>query len=244
MLGKRDPIFWAASAIFVVAIVLGAAVDNAWLLLMVAAYLLRPTLHSLGLFKKLIDERQLHIQYRASSVGFAAMLIGNIVLVLVLMSKGDHTWEMVNAVVLVALVVRALAGLLMVGDPAVAGSRIIMAIGLLLALFGALEGDIGGVMSHVLPGLAVVALGFAARRVPRAIALALFVLAALFGGFIVLRGVQGQLHGGWGGVLGPLMLIVPMLVAGGCLWMGVAPGDDAAREHSEPRRGTATTTGA
>ena len=67
MLGKRDPIFWAATFIFVVALVLMVAVDESWILLMLASYLLRPTLHSVGLAPKLIDERQLAIQYRSTT---------------------------------------------------------------------------------------------------------------------------------------------------------------------------------
>jgi hypothetical protein len=74
---KRDSIFWAATAIFVLSLALVVVYGQQYLLLMACAYLLRPTLHSLGFARHLVDERQLQIQYRASNVGFAALVIGN-----------------------------------------------------------------------------------------------------------------------------------------------------------------------
>lgn len=225
MLGKRDEIFWAASVIFLVAVALGAFVDNAYLLLMVASYLLRPTVHSLGFLRRLVDERQLHIQYQASNVGFAALVAGLLTVILVLMRRGDHTWEMLVAVLMVGLTVRALTGLLLVGDPLVAGVRILVALGLLLALLGVLEGGAGGMMSHVLPGLGVAGLGLAGKRWPRpagAGVLAITVLVAV----ALLRGALGRGAGAQTGTLIALALIaVPATIAGVCLMRGTAEGD-------------------
>ena len=159
MLHRRDPIFWAATAIFVLSLALAKFVDDGFLMLLVASYLLRPALHSLGFARKLVDERQMQIQYQASNVAFTALVIGNIVVILYLMGKDDHTWEMVNAVLMVGLAVRAIAGLLLVGDPAVAGPRIVMAVGAFLCLFGVVEGGLPGGIVHGLPGLAVIGLG-------------------------------------------------------------------------------------
>jgi hypothetical protein len=226
MLRKRDPIFWAATAIFVLSLMLNMAFGQQWLLLMVAAYLLRPTLHSLGFARKLVDERQLQIQYRASSVGFAALLIGNAVLILYLMGKNDHTWEMVGGVLMVSLAVRALAGLLLVGDPAVAGQRIVVAVGLLTALFGAMDGGFRGAFVAVLPGLALAGLGLASRKAPRVIAGILFVVTLLLGVQILLLAIRR--HGGpnWGTWLTLGILGVPLISAAFCLWRGATADDD------------------
>lgn len=232
MLGKRDEIFWAASVIFLAAVALGAIVDNAYLLLMVASYLLRPTLHSLGFLRRLVDERQLQIQYQASNVGFAAMVAGVIVVILVLMARNDHTWEMLVGVLMVGLTVRALTGLLLVGDSLVAGVRILVAIGSLLALLGVLEGGVGGAMSHVLPGAALVGVGLAARRWPRPAGVGVLALAAL-GAFAMFRGALMPSGSARAGTLIALTLLtVPAGVAGLCLLRGAAnrdgqPGSDA-----------------
>ncbi|OYV74459.1 MAG: hypothetical protein B7Z72_00090 [Gemmatimonadetes bacterium 21-71-4] len=238
MLSKRDPIFWAATGIFVVSLVLGMAVDNAFLLLMVAAYLLRPTLHSLGFAKQLVDERQLQIQYQASNVAFAAMVVGNIVLMLYLMGRNDHTWEMINAVLLIGLAVRALAGLLMVGDPAVAGPRIVIAVGLFLCLFGVLEGGASGAVAHGVPGLVVVGLGFASRRAPRAIAVSLFALAALLLGWRAFSALQRHAVPNWGEILAVVFIAAPLVIAAFCLLRGAS--GSAIKGSSTPEEAATT----
>ncbi len=226
MLGKRDGIFWVASAILVASLLLAALVGNAFLLLLVASYLLRPTLHSLGFFPKLTDERQLFIQYRASNVGFVAMIVGVIIVILLLMAKGDHTWEMLLAVLMAALALRALAGVLMVGDPLVAGVRILVATGLLLALFGIAEGGLSGAGAHVIPGLLVVGVGLAGKRWPRPVAILVLVLSACVV-IAMTRSILAGGHGrGWGEVEALLFLTMPPIVAAVCLLRASAPGGD------------------
>jgi hypothetical protein len=227
MLGRHDGIFWTAGAILLASLALAALVDNGFLLLMVVSYLLRPTLHSLGLFKKLIDERQLQIHYRASNVGFAAMVAGNIIVIVVLMGQRDQAWEMVVAVLLSALAIRALAGVLMVGDPLVAGVRILVATGSLLALFGIVEGGMSGGGVHVIPGLLIAAIGLAGRRWPRPVGLVVLVLVAAVV-FAMTRSAMAGGHGrGWGEVEAMLLLTVPPVVAAICLLRGAPTETDA-----------------
>jgi hypothetical protein len=235
MLDKRDQIFWTATGIFVLSLVLNIVAGQQYLLLMVAAYLLRPTLHSLGFVKKLVDERQMQIQYRASSVAFAALVIGNIVLILHLMRLGDDTWEMVVGVLTTGLAVRALAGLLLVGDPSVAGQRILVSVGLLVALFGAMDAGFPGALVAVLPGLALVALGLASPKWPRAIAGILFAVAALLCLQILPRALRPLGGPNWGTALTLGLLIVPLVTAAFCLLRGAAvPDDDASSPSSAP----------
>lgn len=220
MLAKRDPIFWAATAIFALALILGATIDNSFLLLGVAAYLLRPTIHSMGFARTLIDERQLSIQYQASNVAFAALVLGNIVVILHLMAKGDHSWELINAVLLGAIAVRALAGLLLVGDPAVAGPRIAMAVGAFLALFGAMEGESSGIVAHIIPGAVLIALGYAGSKAPRAIAYLLLAIVAVALGALVFTALQSHTTFGWGSLWALTLINVPLIVAALCMLRG------------------------
>ncbi len=224
MLHRRDAIFWAATVIFVVSATLATVVDQGFLLLAVASYLLRPALHSLGFFMKLVDERQMQIQYRASNVAFTALVMGNVCVIVYLMGKGDHTWEMVNAVLMVGLAARAIAGLLMVGDPAVAGPRIVMAVGAFLCLFGVLEGGLPGGIAHGLPGLAVIGLGFAARKAPRAIAGVLLVLSVAL--IVLVVGTAYRRESlNWGTAVTALLLGVPLVVGAVCILRGASSQD-------------------
>jgi hypothetical protein len=223
---KRDAIFWAATGVFIIAVALGAAVDERFYLLMVVSYLLRPTVHSLGFARTLVDERQLAIHYQAGNVAFAVMVIGNIVVMLYLMSQDDHTYEKILLVLFVALATRALVGLLKVGDPAVAGPRILMAVGLLMSLFGVLEGPMAGALVRGAPGLVLVALGVAARKRPVLTAYLSFgtaAVAAVLFGALMLRGDHAAW---WGKAAAALFVISPIVVAAFCLLRGAEAGGD------------------
>ena len=225
MLHRRDPIFWAATAIFVLSLALAKFVDDGFLLLMVASYLLRPALHSLGFAKKLVDERQMQIQYQASNVAFTALVIGNIVVILYLMGQDDHNWEMVNAVLMVGLAVRAIAGLLLVGDPAVAGPRIVMAVGAFLCLFGVVEGGLPGGIVHGLPGLAVIGLGLAARKAPRIIGGVVLAAAVAVMLLITAKAYRSNQGLNWGTAVTVVLLGAPLVVAAVCILRGASIGD-------------------
>jgi hypothetical protein len=210
----RDPIFWTASGLFVLALVLAAVAGEAWLLLMAGAYLLRPTLYSAGLFRRLVDERQMLIQARASSAGFAAMVLGTVVVILVLMRRDDHTWEMLVAVLMVALAARALASLLLTGDVAAIGPRILISVGAFLALFGVLEGveSPGSFVAHIVPGLAIAGLGFLATRAPRLVGwLVLAAAVAALAGIV--SSATSDRPGAWGTAVALALMGVPAAIA-------------------------------
>ncbi len=101
---NKDPIFWWAAGIFVLALVLMAATrDQFWLVLMIGSYLLRPTLASLGLARRHVDERQMSIQYRSGNIAFVAMIITCIVLAVNLNADGNPAWEMFIVAIVVGL---------------------------------------------------------------------------------------------------------------------------------------------
>jgi hypothetical protein len=236
MPGKRDRIFWSASAIFAVSLVLGVTVGNGWLLLMAAAYLLRPTVHSLGFARELIDERQLQIHVRASNVGFAVMVIGNIAVTLYLMRRNDPTWELVNSVLLFGLAARAITGLLLVGDLLLAGERILYGVGLLAALFSAADAGFPYVFLAVLPGLLVAGLGLVSRKHPQAVAALVTVFMIVF--CVVMLPPALRQPGGpnWGTVATFGIILPPPLIAAFCLWRGAASAVDAAIVPVAPER--------
>lgn len=228
---KRDPIFWMAAAILVASMVLASIWGQAYLFGLVAAYLLRPTLHSLGFFPELIDERQTQIQYRAGNLAFVTLLAGVIVVMLILMARNDHAWELLVPVLLATLIVRALGGLLMTGDHAAIGPRIIMAAGLLVALFGVAEGwgTPGSVLSHIVPGLVVAAIGYASRYYPRVVALGVLGLVITYGAWLVQQRLAGTRPIGVPHVVTFVLVAGPLVVAVISLFRHASDGADPAK---------------
>ena len=93
-MSKRDSIFWYATGIFVLSLVLVAVTQNQfWLGLMLASYLLRPTLASLGVTKATLDERQMSINYRSGNIAFAVTLIVCVIFMGKLEMAGNHDFE-------------------------------------------------------------------------------------------------------------------------------------------------------
>jgi hypothetical protein len=220
---KRDWIFWYATGIFVVACVLAAVTKNdQWLFLMVASYLLRPTLASLGFARRLVDERQMSIQYRSGNIAFAFMLAAAIVMAIMQQMKGDHSWELFNIVIVVGLAAKALFNVLLVKNYREAGSRIIMAVGMLATLFAAAENGLtlGGLMEAA-PWLVIVGIGWLSRKFPKTIGAIIFAVTALLLGLILSKGFTlGQLATA-------AIVCIPMGLAGACLFtrQQVEPGE-------------------
>jgi hypothetical protein len=216
---KKDPIFWCAAGIFVVSVILASVTQNdLWLFLMVASYLLRPTLASLGVGRRFTDERQMSIQYRSGNIAFAVMLAAAIVLAVVQRMKGDQSWELFNIVIILGLAAKALFNVLLVKNYREAGARIIMAVGLLVTLFTAAEnGATAGGLIESAPWLAIVFIGWLSRKFPRTIGTLMFAVAAALLVFILQKGFSiGQFATA-------LLVCVPLLLAGACLFAREVP---------------------
>jgi hypothetical protein len=211
---KRDPIFWVATGIFLAAIVIYAITrEQLWLSLMIASYLLRPTLASLGVARRYVDERQMSIHYRSGNIAFAVMIVASVVLAVVQSRKGDRSWELFNIVIILGLASKALFNVVLVKNYREAGSRIIMAVGLLVALFVAMENGatIGGLVESS-PALLVVGLGWLARKFPKTVGSIVFAVTAFFLFVILSRGLRvGQFATA-------LMICGPLFLAGACLF--------------------------
>jgi len=106
---KKDPIFWWATGIFALALILFAITQNDFFLLtlLVLAYLLRPTLASLGLAKKYVDERQLSLHYRSSNIAFFVMMVACAFLAAKLRAENNHIGEMFYMVMAIGIATAA-----------------------------------------------------------------------------------------------------------------------------------------
>jgi len=87
---KPDRIFYWASALSVVGLVLAAFGYESGFLLFVLAYLLRPMLRELGLASKFADERQQEIHSRSGNIAFIALIMIIAGMVLWRLSAGHH----------------------------------------------------------------------------------------------------------------------------------------------------------
>jgi hypothetical protein len=212
---KKDPIFWAAAAIFALACVITAVTrEQLWFFLAIASYLLRPTLASLGVARRYVDERQMSLQYRSGNIAFAVMIVACVVLAVIQSAKGDHSWELFNTVIILGLAAKALFNVLLTKNYREAASRIIMAVGLLATLFVAAENgaSLGGLI-EASPFLAIVAIGWLSRKFPRTI-----------GGVIIAAGILILFRILWdrftlGQLTTALLICGPLFTAGACLFI-------------------------
>lgn len=219
---RKDKIFWYAAAIFVLAIAIYAITgEQLWLALMIASYLLRPTLASLGIARRLVDERQMSIQYRSGNIAFAAMMAASVCLAAVQSAKGDPNWDLFNIVIIIGLAAKALFNVLLVKNYREAASKILMSVGLLITLFASMSHGLSwGTLAEGSPGLAVVLIGWLSRRFPRTVGAFVFAVTAALLFVILQRGFTiGQ-------IATALVIGVPLALAGVCLFIGDSAGTD------------------
>jgi hypothetical protein len=207
---KKDSIFWWATGIFVLALALFAVKQNQfWLALMIGSYLLRPTLASLGVAKRYVDERQLSIQYRSSNIGFAVILIVCVIFAVKLGAENNPDFELFAAAIIIGLAAKALFNAILIKDLRKTASRILIGLGLLVALFASLDaGSFAGIIISVLPGLAIAGLGLFASKYPRVIGVVNIVLAVAAMIFLL------TFKEGWGQVTTAAVIGIPLLIAG------------------------------
>lgn len=215
---KRDPIFWTASAIFVLSLVLAGSVHQVALLLMAFSYLLRPTLHALGLARRYADERQLTDQYRSGHIAFTVVVIGLIVLAAERQLRGEPA-DAYFALLCIGLAAKALSNRLLGKDWRPTGIVIVLAVAALMTLFGLLEEGLtlAGLI-HSIPGMILAAIGLTGLRYPR-IASVLTFAAAAFSVYYFHLYTLRQLP-----VL--LLLAVPLFIASVCLYVGQIGSDE------------------
>jgi len=209
---KKDPIFWWATGIFVLALALFAITQNQfWLALMIGSYLLRPTLASLGVAKHYVDERQLSIQYRSGNIGFAVTIIVCVICAVKLGAENNHDFELFAMAIIVGLAAKALFNVILVTNFREAATKILIGVGLLIALFMSFSSfdnwSLTKFLMNILPGLAIAGVGLLSKRYPRPIGIVVLVLTALLM-IVILRKIT------WGQIATAVIIGVPLIVAG------------------------------
>ena len=207
---KKDAIFWIATGIFVLAVLIFAITgEQLWLALMIASYLLRPTAASIGLAGKSVDERQMLIQYRSGNIAYAVMMAIAIILAAKQSAEGDPDWDLFNILIIGGLAVKALFNVILAKNFRAGASKIIMSVGLMIALFASMSHGFSlTTLLEAGPGLAIALIGLLSRRFPRSIGILVFIATAAMLVFILGKGFTvGQIS--TAAIIG-----VPMILAG------------------------------
>jgi hypothetical protein len=211
---KRDRVFYVACGFSLIGVVLAVMDYDVALLLFVAAYLLRPSLHEFGLAKQYADERELIIHSRSGNIGFIVVILSAVGLALWRISRGQYPEELYELIFL-GLAAKAITGLIMVGEYRKAGVAIISAVGVFLSLFIVAEGGFSAasIFGIVIGGI-VVGLGQLARRFPKA--MAVFLAVAVVGVILAfdLYNFREDNTALW------LFFVTPLVTASACLFLG------------------------
>ena len=218
---KKDPIFWWASAIFALALGIFAATQNQlWLALMIASYLLRPTLASLGVAKRYVDERQMSIHYRSGNIGFAVMVIVCVIFAVKLSAEDSHDFELFFMAIVIGLAAKALSNVLLGRNYLEAGSKIIIAAGLLVGLFASLDaGSFAEILVCALGGGAIAGVGLLGKKYPKPVAVVALIVAALLVLLVMTVGLRNS-KVLWSQIVVALVIGGPLITAGVCLLVG------------------------
>ena len=216
---KRDRVFYTGCVLFAIGIVLAVMEYEIALLFFVGAYLLRPTLHALGLGKKYADERQIQIFSRSGNIAFLVMMFGATVLAILRMAQGEPPDDF-HLLIFLGLVTKAIIGLLMIGDLRKAGVIILISFGTIMGVFAALQGfneiQAGETPWETIVGVGIIIVsviaGLLARKYPRPIAVLLMLVAAGFIYGLSLWEFTDKDNGVW------LFIILPLALITACLW--------------------------
>jgi hypothetical protein len=211
---RRDKIFYSASALSLAGVLLAMLGYDFALLLLVAAYLLRPSLHEFGLAKQYADERQLIIHSRSGNIGFLVVMFAAVGFALWRISRGESPEELYQ-IIFLGLAARAMTKLILIGEYRKAGVIIISAVGVFLALFIVAEGglSVSSIFGVVLGGM-IIGLGQLARKFPKVMgSLLVAIVVVVILGFRLydFRTVNTGL---W------LFFVTPLVTAAACLFLG------------------------
>jgi hypothetical protein len=225
---KKDPVFWWATGIFVLALGLFAATQNQfWLALMIGSYLLRPTLASLGVARSNVDERQMSIHYRSGNIGFAVTIIVCVICMVKLGMEDNHDFELFAMAIIIGLAAKALFNVILVKNYREAASKIIISVGLLIALFSSFDADsFIEVLMQTIPGLAIAGVGLLSRKYPRPIGIVVLALTALLLVVILGKGLS------WGQIATAVVIGIPLVLAALCLFSRDKTDNDAEPESA------------
>jgi hypothetical protein len=189
------------------------------LLPLVGAYLLRPTLHALGLATKYADERQIQIFSRSGNIGFLVVMFGATVISILRMYQGEPPDDF-HLLIVLGLVTKAIVGLLMIGDLRWAGRIILISYGVIMGVFAGIQGfneiQAGETPWETFAGVGLIVvfatLGLLSKKYPRPVAVVLTLGAVGMIWYRSLWEFSDKDNGIWLFVILPLALIIA------CLW--------------------------
>lgn len=216
---KRDRIFYIGCGLVAVGIALAFMGYDVSILAFVGAYLLRPTLHALGIAGKYADERQIQIFSRSGNVGFLVVMFGATLLAILRLAQGKSP-EDLYALIMLGLAAKAIIGLLMIGDLRKAGVIILISYGVFMGIFAGLQGfneiEAGETPWETFAGVGLIvvctALGLTARKYPRPVAAVLMIGAVAFIWFLELWEFGDKAVGVW------IFIVLPLVSIAACLW--------------------------
>ena len=216
---KRDRIFYIACGLLAVGIVLAIMDLYVAILPLVGSYLLRPTLHALGVAKKYADERQIQIFSRSGNVGFLVVMFGAAVLATLRQSQGQPPDDF-HMLIVLGLVTKAIIGLLMTGDLRRAGVIMLISFGTIMGVFASMYGfdeiRAGEIPWETIVGVSLIIVsviaGMVARKYPRPIAVLLMLIAVGFIYGLSLWEFTEKDNGVW------LFIVLPLALISACLW--------------------------
>jgi hypothetical protein len=211
---KKDPIFWSAAGIFVLALGLFAVTQNQfWLALMIGSYLLRPTLGSLGLARKYVDERQMSLHHRSGNMGFVATLVMCVICMLTLAAKDNHDFELFAMTIIFGLAAKALFNVVLARDFRIGAARILIGVGLLVALFSVFDAESpSGIIISAGPGLIIAGLGLLSKKFPLPVGILTVIVACAIMGYLIAS--SGNFKSAWTQVVVAMIIGLPLLAAG------------------------------
>ena len=216
---KRDRIFYIACGLLALGIILAIMEFPIALLPLVGSYLLRPTLHALGLGKKYADERQIQIFSRSGNIGFLVVMFGAAILAILRMSQGEPPDDF-HLLIILGLVTKAIIGLLMIGDFRRAGVIMLISFGTIMGIFCAGYGfdeiRAGETPWETIVGVGIIIVsvvgGMIARKYPRPIAVLLMLISVGFIYGLRLWEFTDKDNGVW------LFIVLPLVLITACLW--------------------------
>ncbi|MBU4486718.1 MAG: hypothetical protein KKD38_07290, partial [Candidatus Delongbacteria bacterium] len=114
MFKKKDPIFWWGWGVFALGMILYAVTEmDIFMVTIVIAFLLRPTLASMGLAKKYEDERELSIHFKSGNIAFLVVMIACVFYAAVSKTEKDFTAEMFYTVIIIGLATKGFVYVIM-----------------------------------------------------------------------------------------------------------------------------------
>ncbi|UCE23880.1 MAG: hypothetical protein JSU74_11355 [Candidatus Zixiibacteriota bacterium] len=202
----RDAIFWWATGIFLVSLLLALLVSTYFVYGIILAYLLRPALHSAGLADNYADERQKQIQFHSGNIAFVVLIIAIAVMAVQAELSGE-TIDTFATLLAIGLATKAIVGVIMVRDYRAAGVQITISLGLIVTAFIVLEAgfSIGTIIGAVI-GIMISMVGLIGIAYPR-----------VLGGLLVAVAAAIWVMIGPGFVVA-LLLPLPLVVAAACLF--------------------------